>query len=387
MTNTPPVGGDSDLLEAQPTDLARLEPVVGDGKTDPRMLAFAIGAMIAILVVGVFSFGYLKDEDGSKILQVIVAVAIGGGGVWGLYWSADRIVTALPKRLGNIIQPIVFVGPAMALLAFYLVYPAIETLVKSFQGPDSERWVGLDNYDRIFTESEYLIGLRNSAIWVILVPAAAVAVGLAFATLADKLGRRTESAVKSLLFLPMAISFVGATVVFTFIYAFRPEGFGSQIGVLNSLWSSVGDPVDWLAQKPWNNLYLMVILIWLQVGFSMVILSSAIKGVPDELIEAARIDGATEWQAFWRIVLPTIASTIVVVWTTVVITVWKIFDIVAVTTNGRDETQVVAQQMVREFFTNRNNGQGAALAVVLFIAVVPILLLNVRRFQAEEAMR
>ncbi len=386
MTTTPPVGGDNDLLEAQPTDPARIAPVV-DGAADPRKLAIAIGAMIAISVVGVLSFGYLKDEDGSKILQVIVAVAIGGGGVWGLYWSADRIVTSLPQRLGKIIQPIVFVGPAMALLAFYLVYPAIETLVKSFQGPDSSRWVGLDNYDRIFTESEYLIGLRNSAIWVILVPAAAVAVGLAFATLADKLGRRTESAVKSLLFLPMAISFVGATVVFTFIYAFRPEGFGSQIGVLNSLWSSVGDPVDWLAQKPWNNLYLMVILIWLQVGFSMVILSSAIKGVPDELIEAARIDGATEWQAFWRIVLPTIASTIVVVWTTVVITVWKVFDIVAVTTNGRDETQVVAQQMVREFFTNRNNGQGAALAVILFIAVVPILLLNIRRFQAEESMR
>jgi alpha-glucoside transport system permease protein len=186
----------------------------------------------------------------------------------------------------------------------------------------------------------------------------------------------------------MAISFVGASVVFTFIYSFRPEGFGQQIGLLNEIKTGlVGDPVNWLAQQPWNNLYLMVILIWLQTGFSMVILSSAIKGVPVELLEAARIDGASEWQVFTRITIPTIKSTIVVVWTTVIITVWKVFDIVWVTTGGRDGTQVVAQQMVQEFFTNRNNGVGAALAVLMFVAVVPILLINIRRFKAEEALR
>jgi alpha-glucoside transport system permease protein len=186
----------------------------------------------------------------------------------------------------------------------------------------------------------------------------------------------------------MAISFVGASVVWTFIYSFRPEGFGSQIGVLNGIWSALGgDPVNWLQTRPWNNLLLMVILVWLQTGFSMVILSSAIKGVPEVLLEAARIDGATEWQAFWRVVFPSIASTVVVVWTTVLITVWKVFDIVWVMTGGRDGTQVVAQQMVQEFFTNRNNGMGAALAVLLFVAVVPILVINVRRFRAQEAMR
>ena len=224
---------------------------------------------------------------------------------------------------------------------------------------------------------------------MLVVPAAAVAIGLAFATMADKLTSKVESASKSILFLPMAISFVGATVVWTFVYSFRPEGFGEQIGLLNAMWTQWwgGDAVQWLAQEPWNNAYLMVILIWLQTGFSMVILSAAIKSVPEDLLEAARIDGASEWQVFWRIVVPSISSTIVVVWTTVVITVWKVFDIVYVTTNGRDGTQVIAQQMVDEFFNRQNNGVGAALAVLLFVAVVPILVINVKRFRAQEAMR
>jgi alpha-glucoside transport system permease protein len=188
--------------------------------------------------------------------------------------------------------------------------------------------------------------------------------------------------------MPMAISFVGASVVFAFVYSFRPEGFGNQIGVLNAIKVGLGgDPGDWLAQQPWNNLFLMVILIWIQTGFAMVILSSAIKGVPLELLEAARIDGASEWKVFWKIVVPTIMSTIVVVWTTVMITTWKVFDIVWVMTGGREDTQIIAQQMVQEFFTNRNNGVGAALAVLLFIAVVPILIVNVKRFRAEEALR
>jgi alpha-glucoside transport system permease protein len=268
------------------------------------------------------------------------------------------------------------------------VYPAVNTTILSFQNNRSTAFVGFDNYQRIFTESQYLISMRNSVLWVILVPAAAVIIGLAFATLADRLSPAAESISKSLIFLPMAISFVGASVVWTFVYAFRPEGFGEQIGILNAIRVAVGaDAVSWLSQPVWNNLLLMVILVWLQTGFSMVILSSAIKGVPDVLLEAARIDGATEWKVFWNVVIPSIASTIVVVWTTVLITTWKVFDIVWVMTGGRDGTSVVAQQMVQEFFTNRNNGIGAALAVLLFIAVIPILVINVKRFKAEEAMR
>ncbi|HEX9854498.1 MAG TPA: sugar ABC transporter permease [Acidimicrobiia bacterium] len=381
---TPPVTTPDEPVTSTP--LRELEQPGGLGVWALRIATALV--VPVVIVVFFFAFGFLKDEEANKAIQVLVALVVGIGGVWALYWGMDRLVDRLPLKAGIGVRPFAFVGPALVLLAFYLVYPAINTTIISFQDARSESFVGFDNYVRIFTESEYLVSLRNSAIWVLVVPLAAVGIGLAFATLADKLGRRIESATKSLIFLPMAISFVGASVVWTFVYSFRPEGFGDQIGILNAIWTSIGnEATNWLAQRPWNNLYLMVILVWLQTGFSMVILSSAVKGVPEELLEAARIDGATEWQSFWRVVFPSIFSTVVVVWTTVVITVWKVFDIVWVMTGGREGTQVVAQQMVQEFFTNRNNGVGAALAVVLFVAVVPILILNVRRFRAEEALR
>jgi alpha-glucoside transport system permease protein len=342
----------------------------------------------AVLFIFFVTVGFLQDPRTNKALQVVVAVIVGVGGVWLLYWAMDRTVSMLPERAAVSVRPFAFAGPAMILLGFYLVYPAVNTFIISFQGQRGREWVGLANYQRLFTESSYLVGIRNSVVWAVVVPLICVVIGLGFATLADKLGRKSEAFAKSLIFLPMAISFVGASVVWVFIYSFRPEGFGDQIGVMNAIWVALGnDPVQWLATQPWNNLFLMVILIWLQTGFAMVILSSAIKSVPEDLLEAARIDGANEWNVFRRIVVPSIASTIVVVWTTVLITTWKVFDIVYVMTGGRDGTQVVAQQMVTEFFTFRNFGMGAALAVVLFIAVVPILVINVKRFQEQEATR
>lgn len=353
------------------------------------LLRIASALVLPVVVVVFFlAFGFLRDEEANKAVQVLVAVVVGIGGVWGLYWGMDRLISLLPDRSARAVRPFAFVGPAMVLLTFYLVYPAVNTLIISFQDKDSEAFVGFDNYSRIFTESKYLISIRNSIVWVILVPLLAVGIGLAFATLADKLGRRSESFTKSLIFLPMAISFVGASVVWTFVYGFRPEGFGNQIGVLNGIWVAIGgSPVNWLQSQPWNNLFLMIILVWLQTGFSMVILSSAIKGVPEVLLEAARIDGATEWQAFWKVTFPSISSTVVVVWTTVLITVWKVFDIVFVMTGGLFDTQVIAQTMVEEFFTNFNFGMGAALAVLLFIAVIPVLIINVQRFREQEATR
>jgi alpha-glucoside transport system permease protein len=206
--------------------------------------------------------------------------------------------------------------------------------------------------------------------------------------LVDRLGRRTESVSKSMIFLPMAISFVGASIVWRFVYNFRPEGFGEQTGLLNGIWTGLGqEPVAWLLQEPWNNVYLMVIMIWLYTGFAMVILSSAIKGVPEDMLEAARVDGANEWQIFWRITLPTIASTVVVVLTTILITVWKVFDIVFVMTGGEFGTTIVAERMITEFFTFRHSGRGAAFAVLLFVAVVPVMIVNIRRFRAQEQMR
>ncbi len=233
-----------------------------------------------------------------------------------------------------------------------------------------------------------LRSIRNTAGWVIIVPTVAVSVGLLFATLADRL-TRGESIAKSLIFLPMAISFVGAAVTFRLIYSYRPEGFGSNIGLLNGIRFAFGQqPVPWLSEQPWNNLLLMVIMIWIQVGFAMVVLSAAIKSIPEEIIEAARIDGANEFQVFWRIVVPSIAPTIVVVSTYMVINSLKVFDIVFVMGNAEaNKTEVIAERMIRWFFIKAHDGRGAAIAVVLFIAVVPVLLWNVKQFREQEKIR
>jgi len=381
----PPVLPDEDVEVGRPHG----QPGARDNSPQVWLLRIVSALVIpAVLALFFFTFGFLQDPDTNKVVQIVVAILVGVGGVWVLYWALDRLVNLLPERAGAGVRPFVFAGPALILLGFYLVYPTIDTIITSLRDRSGETFVGLDNYVLIFTQGIYLEALRNSFIWAVIVPVACVVLGLAVATLADLLPRRTESSFKSLIFLPMAVSFVGASVVFTFIYNFRPEGFGEQIGLINAIVSAFGgNPVDWLRVPFWNNLFLMVILIWTQTGFAMVILSSAIKGVPDDLLEAARIDGANEWQVFRRITVPTIASTIVVVWTTILITTWKVYDIVAVMTGGRDGTSVVAERMVTEFFTFENDGVGAALAVVLLILVTPILFINIRRFREQEAIR
>jgi alpha-glucoside transport system permease protein len=385
MTATPPVLRDEERQAARPHE----EPGSHDNSVQIWLLRLVSALIVpAVLIVFFFTFEFLQDPETNKIVQVVVAIIVGVGGVWLLYWALDRLVSALPDRAGTGVRPFVFAGPALMILGFYLVYPTIDTIVTSLRNARGDEFVGLSNYSRIFTESQYLISLRNSVIWAIVVPIVCVVVGLAVATLADMLPRKSENIFKSLVFLPMAVSFVGASVVFAFIYSFRAPGFGEQIGLLNAIWSGLGaSPVDWMKVPFWNNLFLMVILIWLQTGFAMVILSAAIKGVPNDIVEAARIDGANDWQVFRRITVPTIASTIVVVWTTILITTWKVYDIVAVMTGGNDGTSVVAEKMVSEFFLFRNNGIGAALAVVLLIVVMPILVINIKRFREQEAMR
>lgn len=347
----------------------------------------SLAVPIVAFVILTWSFNFLKDQDANRFVVVTVAILVGVFGVFGLYWGMDLLIKLLPERIGVRVRPFAFVGPALVILSVYLVYPAINTLWLSFRGPRGDTFVGLDNYAFVFTDPGMLRSLRNTVGWVIVVPVVATAIGLGFAVLADKL-KRAESFSKSLIFLPMAVSFVGAAIVWRFIYNFRPQGFGEQIGLLNGIMDAVGaNPVAWLQQEPWNNLLLMVIMIWMQTGFAMVILSSAIKGVPGELLEAARIDGASEIQVFWRVVVPNIMSTIVVVLTTMVINVLKVFDIVFVMTGGQFGTEIVAQQMIREFFVLRNFGTGAAVAVFMFVAVIPVMILNVRRFRAEEAVR
>jgi alpha-glucoside transport system permease protein len=364
----------------------------GSGRSRARAIPWSLFLAIAIPVAGALLLlplvDLLKDRDTSRFLIVTVALAVGVVGVFALFWSMNRLVNVLPDRGAEGLRPYIFIGPALVLLGVFLVYPVVNTVIVSFKDARGEDFVGLDNYRFVFTDEGMLRSIRNTMGWIVIVPLVAVSVGLVFATLADRL-RRGEALAKSLVFLPMAISFVGAAIVFRFIYSFRPEGYGDNIGLLNGIMQGLGrNPVAWLQQRPWNNVLLMVIMIWMQTGFAMVVLSAAVKAIPDEIIEAARIDGASELQVFRRIIVPSILPTIVVVTTYMVINALKVFDIVFVMGNpSANGTEVVAERMIRWFFLSDNDGRGAAIAVVLFLAVVPVMVWNVRRFREQEAVR
>jgi len=277
-------------------------------------------------------------------------------------------------------------GPALLILAFFLVYPTLNTLYLSLFDKRSENFVGLHNYIWALTSKEMLTAFRNNILWLILFTALTVSLGLALAVLLDRV--RYEAVAKSIIFLPMAISFVGAGVIWKFMYAFRPAS-AAQIGLLNAILTNFTnlDPIGWLVNRATNNFALIVAGVWIWTGFCMVILSAAYKGIPRELIEAARVDGASEWQVFRRITLPMMKPTIAVVTTTMVINVLKVFDIVYVMTNGDLGTEVIANRMYKEMFHFRNFGRASAIAVILLLAIIPIMLVNIRRFQEQEAIR
>lgn len=288
-------------------------------------------------------------------------------------------------RTGRL-QPWLFVGPALILLVFFLVYPSIDTLRLSFLDKRAENFVGFSNYSHFFTDKTTLTAFRNNALWVVLFTTFSVSFGLALAVLLDRV--RYEKIIKSIIFIPMAISMVGASTIWKFVYAFRPAG-APQIGLLNAIVTACGgQPMGWLIEMPWiNNLCLIVVGIWINTGFCMVILSAAYKNIPRELIEAARIDGANEWQAFWRVILPLLKPTVAVVTTTMVVFVLKIFDIVYVMTNGNFSTEVIANRMYKEMFHFMNFGRSSAIAVILLLLIIPVLIINVRRFTEQEAIR
>jgi len=350
-----------------------------------------IGA-IAIPVVGFLilwaTFDFLRDADANRFIVVGVAIVVGVGGVFFLYWGMNRIIEFLPVRYREGVRPYIFVGPALVILAVFLIYPVINTILVSLKDSQGQDFIGLDNFKFVFTDDSMLRSIRNTFGWIVIVPLLGVSIGLAFATLADRL-RRGEAFAKSMIFLPMAISFAGASITWRLIYSFRPQGFGSNIGLLNGIMLGLGqDPASWLDFKPWNNLFLMVIMVWMQTGFAMVVLSAAIKSIPDEIIEAARIDGASELQVFRRIIVPSILPTIAVVTTYMVINAMKVFDIVFVMGNAENRgTEVIAERMIDWFFISNHDGRGAAIAVVLFLAVIPVMIVNIRRFREEEAIR
>jgi alpha-glucoside transport system permease protein len=372
-----------------------IEPVPGPGtpersKSLPPVVRLlgAVAVVVGLPLATSWAFDYMQDRDANRLTVVGVAILLGVLGVWAVFWLMDEAVDRFPARWRETFRPYVFVGPALVILSIFLIYPVVNTVLLSFKDRRGDEWVGLENYEFVFTDESMLRSLRNTALWIVLVPLVAVTVGLLFATLADRL-RRGESLAKSIIFLPMAISFVGAAVTFRLIYSYRPQGFGSNIGVLNAIWVGLGnDPVSWLTRHPWNNLLLMLIMVWMQTGFAMVVLSSAIKAIPEEITEAARIDGASEWQVFRHITVPSILPTIVVVTTYMVINAMKVFDIVFVIGSPENNhTEVVAERMLTWFFLRNNDGYGAAVAVVLFLAVIPVMIWNVRRFRAEDAIR
>ena len=324
-----------------------------------------------------------------KIANALISIIAGVGGAFLLYWALNKLCEALPGQWEDRIKPYVFIGPALAALGLFLVYPAIRTIVYSFANRDSTAWVGFDNYTELLSSPSFQQTLINTILWILVVPAATVILGLGVAVLADRLRPRGEKLTKTLIFMPMAISGVGMATIWRFIYEARPEG-QPQIGIQNAIVVALGfDPVVWLQQETFraNTFWLMIILIWAQVGFSMVLLSAAVKGVPTETLEAARIDGANERQTFFRVVVPQIWPTVITVFITVLIGVMKVFDIVYVMTNGNFNTNVIALDFYNQLFTNGNAGYASAIVVMLMIAVLPVMIYQVRQFRAQEAGR
>ncbi len=448
--------------------------------------ALSVGVATAVFFVLRWSIGFMKDREApeqlllslyarlgmdvalatlqdngldpltGKLMITAVALMVGIGGVWLLFWVANDLLARLPFGMRERVRPFIFVGPAILLLGTYLIYPAFNTLYtsisedilsapevvseeywasdsivadlvtdaenltfnrylintdqfelasvtsnertvwllvrpKTVTEAESERRVfaltalGLQNYQFAFTSPEMQIAFRNNLLWLIIGTGGSVAIGLLFASLVDRVKR--EALAKSFIFLPLAISFVGASVIWKFVYAWQP-GNRAQIGLLNALVTNLGiEPVPWLIETSFNTYALIVIMIWLQTGFAMVVLSAALKGVPGEVIEAARMDGASELQLFFRVIIPMIQGAIITVATTIFIAILKVFDIVYVMTSGKFETEVIANRMFVEMFNFRNFGRASSLAVILLIVVVPIMVVNIRNLRRQGINR
>ncbi len=325
-----------------------------------------------------------------KFLTALITVVAGVGAALLLYWVLNKLAELLPSRLEDKVKPYLYILPAYAVIIFYVIYPAILTFIYSFKtkvGFPAETWTGFDNYTTLLTSKAFQQTLFNTLLWIIIVPVLAVVIGLITAVLTDRLSPRSEKSVKTLIFMPMAISLVGAGVVWGLIYDYRPAG-RPQIGLQNAIVVALGfDPVAWLtvSEFRFNSLLLMVMLLWATIGFSMVLLSAAVKGVPGDTLEAARIDGASERQIFFKVVVPQIKTTIITVWVTTLIGTMKLFDVVYVMTNGNFNTNVVGNEFYLQFFNNNNQGAASAIVVMLVLAIIPVMVYQIRNFRAEEA--
>ncbi len=329
------------------------------------------------------------------ILSAIISVIIGLGISLVIFWALNWLVERTSDRWKSRLLPYVFLAPVIVLIAIFLLYPAIRTFIDSFLQQSQRRgegptFVGLDNYIDLFTDPGFLGILLNNVLWVIVVPTGAVIAGLLVAILTDRLGKRRETTFKAMIFLPMAISGVAAAVTWRFIYFYAPPG-NPQIYSLNAIWTAVTgqDPVPWLTidAARLNSFLIMFIVIWLQTGFAMVLLSAAIKGVPEETLEAARLDGCSERRTFFHVIVPQIRGTILAVFITILIVVMKLFDIVYAMTGGQYNTSVLAVEFYTQLFSFQNPGKAAAVVMVLMVAITPIIIYQVRSYKAQEELR
>jgi alpha-glucoside transport system permease protein len=310
---------------------------------------------------------------------MFIAIALFVAVMGVVLFLADRV----RSRRGEIVQTVVFVLPATLMIAFGLLYPGLRTIYESFKDASAQKFVGLDNYKTIFTRHEEITVLRNTAVWVIVTPILATLIGLIYAVLIDK--AKIEKFAKALIFLPMAISLVGASLIWKFVYDYKATE-NEQIGLANQVLKWLGlDTYRFLLTEPWNTLFLIVIMIWVQAGFAMTVLSASIKAIPDDIVEAARLDGVSGLRMFRYITVPSIRPSLIVVLTTISIATLKVFDIVRTATGGNFNTSVLAYEFYRQSFVSFDNGLGAALAVMLFILVTPIVVYNIRQMRKLEA--
>jgi alpha-glucoside transport system permease protein len=351
-------------------------------------VAAAAAAIAYVAFYGVPDWLLVADNTPKKLTLMLVAIL--------LFVAVMTLILGVVERARNLSGNAVamtFLAPSLIGMAFGLLWPAIDTMRRSVMNPRGTEFVGLDNYVTAFTETQFQIVLRNTAVWVILVPIVSTLIGLIYAVLVDR--TRFEKIAKILVFLPMSISLVGASIIWKFMYEYRPvlEGVPldkqpAQIGLLNQIivWLG-GDPYEFLLNAPQNTMFLIIVMVWIQAGFAMTVLSASIKAIPDEIVEAARLDGLSGTQMFRFITVPSIRPSLVVVLTTIAMGTLKVFDIVRTMTGGNFDTSVVAYEFYRQTFPQQNPAMGSALAVILFILVIPIIVYNVHQLRKSEEIR
>ncbi|MCF6303560.1 MAG: sugar ABC transporter permease [Devosiaceae bacterium] len=335
------------------------------------------------------------EQVAGAAFTVLIGVAAALAYFWGSNWLLDKFLLTGddvpgPKavrrdKTRSSIRPWLFLAPALLFLSTYLVYPVFATIWYSMLDSNAQNFVGFSNYTWAFNNPDFLQSLYNNFLWLLIVPAASTALGLLIAVISDRLW--WGNIAKSLIFMPMAISFVGASVIWKFVYDYRGVG-AEQIGIINAIVQALGfEAQAWISVSGLNSILLMIILIWIEVGFAMVILSAALRGVSEETLEAAKIDGANEFQIFFSIMIPQIMPTIIVVWTTITIKVLKVFDIILAMTNGQWDTQVLANMMFDWMFRGNDFGRSSTIAIVIMLAVMPIMIWNIRQANKEEGTR